>query len=86
MKTTILRWIGIGLVTFTLLGCGGGGETPPADTAQTDAIALIKAYAQSNGSTTAPTAQDYMDAGVEGELNITVLITPPTKYIKPQAA
>ncbi len=59
MKQTIQTLIlTLSLVFFT--ACGGGDDT------QNTAINKFIAYAQSNGSSEAPTLQDYIDAGVGG--------------------
>ena len=54
------------IVTSSLLlsGCGGGGSTSPESSSEESAIERIYQYAQDEN--TAPTVQDYLDAGITG--------------------
>jgi surface protein len=59
-----IKWLLIAIVTVMMTACGGGGSGSTAPTAQDIAIAKIVTYAENNGSTEAPDANDYSDAGV----------------------
>ena len=58
----LAKWLAtaVAVVIMTACGGGGGGANP-----QQDAIDLIVAYADSNGTTTAPSAATYKAAGVD---------------------
>ena len=65
IMSKLLKLLFVGIAVITLTACGGsnsgGGDNP---TAQELAIERIVKYAQDGG--TAPTIQDYLDAGVTG--------------------
>lgn len=66
IQTTLLA---TGLLLFNACGGGSKEKTPtvtPTPTAEEKAIEKIKAYASSDGGSTAPIMQDYIDAKVRG--------------------
>ena len=74
MKTKHIQWMTMLTLVFVLTGCPFNNNDNPIDntpiaqvlTVQEKAIAKIKSYASSNGSSSIPTLQDYLDAGVTG--------------------
>ena len=67
MKKQVHYLLMIIFSSLLLSGCGGGGSsttTPTSNTAQETAIEHIYQFAQNNSS--APTVQDYLDAGITG--------------------
>jgi len=68
-----IKWLLVAIMAMVITGCGGGGGGELS--AQQKAINLIVAYAESNGTTEAPDADDYAAAGVanSGELDVVAL-------------
>ncbi len=74
MKTQHIQWITMLSLVFMLTGCPSTSDNDPTEntpitlepTAQETAIEKIEAYATTNGTSDAPTTQDYIDARVTG--------------------
>ena len=72
MKTHNIQWISVLALAFMLTGCPSSKDKPVEEvtvvqpTPAEKAIAKIKAYATSNGASSAPVLQDYLDVGVTG--------------------
>lgn len=66
MKQTTIRHFLLALALVLFTACGSSDKDTDSNPTQNTAIAKLMAYADSKGTTEAPTLQDFLDAGVVG--------------------